>query len=124
VKSSSDGILESLLSEGSEVHLNSLIARVRMDGGSVTEIRAPVPGRISALSVSEGARVSANDELALVSPDADSAWEALRAFYLIGQQDDVATVQPFADGKKGMPQRVVEQADRTIAAIEARNGQK
>jgi hypothetical protein len=124
VKSSSDGIVESLLGVGSEVRLNSLIARVKADSGAVTEVRANVPGRISTLLASEGTRVSAKEELALVSSDAESAWEALRAFYLIGRSEDLAMVRTFASGQNGMPQRVVEQADRTIAAIEERNGRK
>jgi len=47
-------------------------------------------------------------------------WEALRALYLVGQQDDLAAIQPYERELPDIPDRVRQQALATGEAIRQR----
>jgi pyruvate/2-oxoglutarate dehydrogenase complex dihydrolipoamide acyltransferase (E2) component len=79
-----------------------------------------VPGIISKALLGEGAKVKTGDALLVLSPDAESVWEALRALLLVGQAEDLSLVQKYAEGEAKMPLKVKEQAVQTALAIKDR----
>jgi hypothetical protein len=118
------GSVETVLPAGSVVSRQTMIARVRVDAGEVREVRSPLAGRVKKLSVTEGTNVRAGDELLVLSPDPENVLQALRALYLVGMQEDIAEIEPYAQGAAGMPGRVKEQAAQTVEMIVRRSGAK
>jgi hypothetical protein len=104
---------------GSAVHQSGLIAKLDSRNG-ITEIRSPITGRIRSLSVQSGASVSAGQEVAMIAPDTEQVWEALRALYLVGQVEDLPAIAPFQRDLPDVPERVREQAVLTERAIRER----
>jgi hypothetical protein len=120
VVSTNEGTIGSILIEGSQVRAGALLARLTRQGDEMQEIRSPVPGTISKAMVGEGAKVKAGDELLVLSPDAESAWESLRGLLLVGQAEDLPLVQKYAEGEARMPLKIKEQAVQTALAIKDR----
>jgi hypothetical protein len=118
------GNIETVLPAGSVVSRQTMIARVRTDAGEVREVRSPLAGRVKKLSVTEGAKVNAGDELLVLSPDPENVLQALRALYLVGTREDLAEIEPYTAGAAGMPQQVKEQAAQTVEMIVRRSGAK
>jgi hypothetical protein len=116
-----EGVVDNVLPDKSIVTIGALVARLRPNNGSLQEIRAPLPGKISGVKATEGTSIKAGDELLTLAPDPDFVWEALRALYYVGEADDLASVERFAQGIEGMPERVKEQAARTVTAIQSRS---
>lgn len=104
---------------GAAIHQNGLVAKLESGSGSV-EIRSPITGRIRSLSVHEGTSVSPAQEIAVVAPDTEQVWEALRALYLVGQIEDLPAITPFERDLPDVPERVREQAVLTERAIRER----
>jgi biotin carboxyl carrier protein len=104
---------------GAAVHQNGLVAKLESGSGSV-EIRSPITGRIRSLSVQEGTNVSPSQEVAVIAPDTEQVWEALRALYLVGQIGDLPAITPFERALPDVPERVREQAVLTGRAIRER----
>ena len=104
---------------GTSVRQGGLIAKLN-DGVRTTEIRAPITGRIRALSVATGATVAAGTQLAAIDPGSEQVWEALRALYLVGQLDDLPAVRNYQRNVPEIPDRLREQALLTEKAIQAR----
>jgi multidrug efflux pump subunit AcrA (membrane-fusion protein) len=109
------GTVRYRLKEGEFVNPGTLVARV----GEV-EVRAKVPGAVRALEKQEGATIAAGDALAVLAANDDHAWEALRALYLIGKNEDMELAQRYARGFPGMPDRLRQQATLTLRAIQDR----
>ena len=85
-----------------------------------TEVRSEAPGEVRALDSEDGATVKPGDALADLSADPNHVWEALRALYLVGQPEDLEEVQRYTRPVPGMPDKVVQQAQSTAEAIQAR----
>ncbi len=100
---------------GDYVNPGTLLARV-----GESEVRSPAPGEVRALEHREGDVVAPGDLLAELSVDQNHVWEALRALYLVGQQEDLEDVQRFTRPVPGMPERVARQAALTAQAIQSR----
>jgi len=109
------GVVHYRLKIGDFVNPGTLVAHV-----GNTEVRAPLPGEVRALSRPEGSQVVAGDPLVELSADHNHAWEALRALYNVGQPEDVEAIQRYARGVPGMPERLQEQALLALQAIRAR----
>jgi HEAT repeat protein len=107
---------------GTAVHQGGLLAKLQDAGGQTIEIRSPIPGRSRSIAQS-GAAITAGDEIAVVDPDAQQVWEALRALYLIGQLDDLPAVRPYEQDLPDVSIDVRKQAIETENAIRARTGQ-
>jgi hypothetical protein len=120
VKVGVDGKILTVLPTGSQVRREAMIARVRDGANEVREIRAPVSGKVEKVSVAEGTDVSANDELIVLTPDADNALQALRALFLVGTTDDLPEVERYARGVAGMTEQVQKQAAQTSVEIKHR----
>ncbi|HEY0004424.1 MAG TPA: biotin/lipoyl-binding protein [Pyrinomonadaceae bacterium] len=121
VNSTAEGTIMSALPVGSQVAVGSLLGRLKEANGRMLEVRAPLPGKISSLLMSEGAQVKTGDPLCLLAPDEASVWEALRALYLIGEREDLPLVERYSKGVEGMSERVKEQAALTLKAIQGRS---
>lgn len=104
---------------GTAIHQNGVVAKLGSNGSPV-EVRSPIGGRIREIRVRTGQSVSPGDVIAVVDPEAEQAWEALRALYLIGQPDDLAVVRPYERELPDVPDRVRQQAVATEKAISDR----
>jgi hypothetical protein len=104
---------------GAAIHQNGLLAKLQ-SGNGTTEIRSPITGRIRSLSVQTGTNVASGHEIAVVAPDTEQVWEALRALYLVGQMEDLPAITPFERDLPDVPERVREQAVLTERAIRER----
>jgi HEAT repeat protein len=114
------GEIEDTGKAGTAVRQGGLIAELRGQDGRRVEVRSPVTGRIRAVEVERGDRVSAGTELAIVAPGDDQVWEALRALYLIGRPEDLPSVIPYQHQIPDVSERVRQQAVQTERAIRDR----
>jgi hypothetical protein len=113
------GTLRRRLKERDAVRPGTLVARIDSSAG-VVEVRAPLPGQLDRWLQATGAQVAPQQPLCVLSPDAQSAWEALRALYLIGQPEDALVVESFLRNTPDLPPHVAEQARLTLGAIQSR----
>jgi hypothetical protein len=104
---------------GTAIHQGGLIAKLQ-NGPQITEVRSPINGRIRTLSIAKGMDVLSGAELASVDPGAEQVWEALRALYLVGQEEDLPAVRTFQRDLPEIPDRVKQQAALTEQAIMGR----
>lgn len=113
------------LEETNSVDRGTLVARMEVGEEEPLEIRSPLPGKFQRKLVEEGAMVEAEEEIILLSPGEEHAWEALRALYLVGQSEDLAEIERFARGAAGeMSPRVQQQAALTAEEIKRRASEK
>ena len=121
-----DGRLLYRLQEADSVDRGTLLAWievVRMDAGGEEplEIRSPLPGKFQRKLAEEGVMVKAEEQILLLSPGEEHAWEALRALYMVGRSEDLPDIERFARGAAGeMSPRVGQQAALTVAEIRRR----
>ncbi|MCZ6492217.1 MAG: HEAT repeat domain-containing protein [Acidobacteria bacterium] len=121
-----EGKLLYRLEEADSVDRGTLMARIevaRMEAGEEEplEIRSPLPGKLQRKLAEDGALVEAEEQIILLSPGEEHAWEALRALYLVGQNEDLAEIERFARGAAGeMSPRVQQQAVLTVGEIRRR----
>jgi pyruvate/2-oxoglutarate dehydrogenase complex dihydrolipoamide acyltransferase (E2) component len=104
-----------------DVGENDLIARITNAQNQTQEVRSPLSGKLVQVAVREGAKVATGDVLLTLSPDAEFVFEALRALFLVGEEEDLPEVERFAHGVEGMPERVKQQAAQTARAIRSRS---
>jgi biotin carboxyl carrier protein len=109
------GAVKYRLKLGDYVNPGTLVGRV-----GTTEIRSPLPGEVLTLKQQDGATIATDEVLVEISPDKEHVWEALRALLRVGQKADVESVQRYARGVDGMPDRVRQQASLTLQEIEKR----
>ncbi|MGH9862719.1 MAG: HEAT repeat domain-containing protein, partial [Candidatus Acidiferrales bacterium] len=103
---SADGVLSPRLQAGDPVNPGTLMGRIETGAEAALEIRSPLPGEIREWLASNGARVKAGEPLLLLSPSEDQLWEALRAFYLVGQAEDLPAVEAFAHALPELSERI------------------
>ena len=117
-----EGKLLYRLEEANSVDRGTLVARMEIGEEEPLEIRSPLPGKFQRKLAEEGAMVEAEEEILLLSPGEEHAWEALRALYLVGQSEDLADIERFARGAAGeMSPRVQQQAALTAQQIRRRS---
>ena len=104
---------------GAAIHANGLVAKLQT-GNSQVEVRSPISGRIRSLAVGRGQTVTVGTAVAIIDPDTEQVWEALRALYLIGQLDDLPVVAAYERDSPDIPDRVRQQARLTEEAIRKR----
>ena len=104
---------------GTAIHQGGLIAKLQ-SGSQTAEVRSPISGRIRALAAQTGENVTAGAELAMVDPDTEQVWEALRALYLVGRMEDLPAILPYERQLPDIPDRVREQAALAEKAIRER----
>jgi pyruvate/2-oxoglutarate dehydrogenase complex dihydrolipoamide acyltransferase (E2) component len=100
-----------------------MMARVRVDGERVEELRSPLPGRIDKAFASEGRQVSAGDEMFVLAPDEEHVRDALIGLYYFGAAEDLPEIERYAAGVEGMSEEVKKQAAATAEAVRRRASQ-
>jgi hypothetical protein len=113
------GTLRQRLKERDAVRPGTLVARIDAPQG-VVEVRSEVPGVLVHWLQPTGAHVAPRQPLCILAPDQQSAWEALRALYLIGQPEDAPVVESFLQTATDAPPHLLEQAHLTLQAIQSR----
>ncbi len=114
------------LKEGQSVTPETVIARIILDGleghdgTEAMDVNSPLPGEVSTIKVSKGAKVKAGDDLLVLSPDKGQVWESLRALYLIGVVEDLPEVEGYARSTQNLPEKIKQQAALTAEAIRKR----
>ena len=121
VRSPAEGTTLTVLSEGSYVRRDTMLARVRTEGGEPSEVRAPLPGKVVGSSVREGQPVALGAELFVLAPDAEHVRDALIGLQFFGEAEDLPEVERFAAGVEGMPEEVKKQAAATAEAVRRRS---
>ena len=115
------GTIALRLAVGDAVNPGTLLARIDSGEEAPIEVRSPLPGKLRDWTVVEGTRVNAGSTLALLSPSEEEVWEALRAFFLVGQAEDLELVEPYARGQIDSSDRIRQQAQLTAAAVRERS---
>jgi HEAT repeat protein len=106
---------------GTTIHQGGLVAKLQYGNKRIVEIRSPIPGRIRSV-VGSGANLKPGAEVAVVDPSGEQVWEALRALYLIGEPEDLQTVQRYERELPDISNDVRQQALETDQAIRKRSG--
>ena len=119
-----DGVISAVLAEGADVRENVLLARISDSQNQVRELRSPLSGKLSKVVTPGGTRVSSGDVILTIGPDPDFVYEALRALLFVGEAEDLAEVERYAQGIEKMPERVQRQAVETAKAIHGRIDKK
>lgn len=114
------GTLATRLRPGDTVNPGTLLARIETSPGERFELRSPLPGRVEQWLKPDGNMVGPDDAVVLLAPSEDQVWEALRALYLVGGEDDLEDVERYARGVEGMSDRIRQQARLTAEAIQRR----
>jgi Biotin-requiring enzyme len=104
---------------GTAIRQNGLIVKLKADG-QTTEVRSPITGRIRSAFVQAGANVGAGTEMAIVAPETEQVWEALRGLYLVGQLEDLPAITPYERDLPDIPVRLRQQAILTDQAVRQR----
>lgn len=116
LKAPSEGRVAGLVEEGSSVVPGHRVARIEVSGATPVELVASVPGKVH-LRTGENALVAAGETVMVLLPEEQHVWEALRALYLIGNQQDAALVGRFTKGDAAVSQRVRSQAELTFRRL-------
>jgi len=104
---------------GIAIHQGGVVAKLQTDGKTI-EVRSPISGRLRSLSAMTGQSVENGSAIATVDPGTEQVWEALRALYLVGQPEDLASVLPYERELPDIPDHVRQQAVSTEKAIRER----
>ena len=122
LRAESDGTIEFIIEEeGRAVAANSPLARIKNSDGQVSEIRSPEAGRIEVLAVPDKSTVKAGDKVLVLAPSVEQVREALKALFIVGQNEDIPSIQRYAGQVSGMSDAVQKQAVATLEAIRSRN---
>ena len=105
---------------GTSIHQGGLIAKLEYGDRATEEIRSPIPGRIRSVA-GKGANLAAGSEIAVIDPSTEQVWEALRALYLIGQEEDIPAILPYERDVPDVSDDVRRQAAETEKAIRERS---
>lgn len=129
VHSPAQGTLRYRVKEGVPVAWNAVVAQVEQPvgdaAGVTTDVHSPIPGTLARRVVPDAAQVNRNAELMVVAPEEESAWEALRALYLIGQPEDASDIEALLrDNGAVLSEKTKEQAADTLAEIKRRAEKK
>jgi hypothetical protein len=104
---------------GTNIHKGGLIAKLQ-EGDQESEVRSPIAGRLRTVSVQPGQTVAAGTEVAMVAPETEQVWEALRALYVVGQPEDLPAITPYQRDLPDIAAQVRQQAIETERAIRQR----
>ena len=105
---------------GTAVHQGGLVAKIQLSGQTI-ELRSPIAGRIQSVAATKGQSVTAGAPVAVIQPDTEQVWEALRGLYVVGNVQDLPAVIAYERDLPEIPDRVREQAKLTEEAIRSRS---
>ena len=121
VTSPDAGVLRYRLKEDDSVDTGTLLARIETGAAEPVEVRSALPGFVSEKLVAEGTRVTEGQNILILTPSDAQVWEALRGLYLVGQTEDLETIQNFTGRSAHLGERTRQQARLTIEAIKKRS---
>jgi biotin carboxyl carrier protein len=104
---------------GTTIHQNGVVAKLNTSGTTL-EVRSPIGGRLREIKVQSGRSVAAGEVIAVVDPDSEQVWEALRALYLVGQPEDLPAIRLYERELPDISDRVRQQATATDKQISER----
>ena len=111
---------------GDSVNPGTMLARVvtgaetGTEASEPVEIRSPMPGELREWFAEDEATIEPGQPLLALAPADEQVWEALRALYLIGEQQDLTLINRIAGGAYDLPRSVRQQALLTADAIQQR----
>ncbi len=114
VKSPQAGRLRLLVEVDDEIGSGSPVAEIEQGETSVA-VQAPVSGMAENLA-GDGQSVDAGTALMVLAPDPVHLWEALRALYLVGTEEDLELIEPYL-GSGEENESIRSQAHLTREAI-------
>lgn len=97
VRSPVSGEVELQAERGQWIYSNVLLATVKEEDGKMSEIHSELRGKVQEIKVADGDPVQSGEILFLLSPDPEHVWEALRALFLIGGNEELDLVEPYVD---------------------------
>ena len=115
------GVLRYRLREDDSVDTGTLLARLETGEKEPFEVRSLLPGFVSEKLVADGTTVTEGQNILVLAPSDGQVWEALRGLYLVGQTEDLETIQNFTGRSAHLGERTRQQARFTIEAIRKRN---
>lgn len=119
-----DGTPRTVLTAGTPVKRESLLALLETEGGGgPREVRSPIPGTVAEVSAADGRPARAGERLYSIAPDAAQARDALIGLYYFGAAEDLPDIERYAAGVEGMPDEVKKQAAATAEAVRRRASQ-
>ena len=120
VRAPSDGTFTYQLPEDTSVERGTLLARLETAQG-VLDIQSPVPGTVERELIEDAAQVMEGQAVVVVAPASEQVWEALRALFLVGREEDLPEIERFVrEDVPGMHEEIQQQASRTAAEIRRR----
>lgn len=115
------GKLQNRLVQDDSASHETLLARVEQPGADEpAEVRSPVPGIVRERLLRDGSDVAVGDEIMVLDPDPDHIFQALRALFLVGTEEDMEDVRRFLRPSDEMPASVPQQARLTADEIRRR----
>ena len=121
VESPQAGRLRLLVEAGDEIRSGSPVAEIQQGEVNVP-VQVPVSGAAENLA-EDGQRVDAGARLMVLLPDPEHLWEALRALYLVGTEEDLELIEPYL-GAEEENESIRSQAHLTREAILDRESQR
>jgi hypothetical protein len=115
------GAVRYRLREDDSVDTGTLLARIEAGSTEPFEVRSLVPGFVREKLVTDGSTVSEGQSILVLGPSEAQVWEALRGLYLVGQPEDLETIQNFTGRSPHLGERTRRQARLTTEAIKKRN---
>jgi len=113
------GTLAARLKPDDAVNPGTLLGKIER-GGEEVEVRSLLPGRVERWLKPEGARVEAGESVVVLAPAEEQVWEGLRALLLVGEPEDVGSIEAYTHGHAEMSPRIEQQARYTVRAIRER----
>lgn len=115
------GVVDMIIEEeGIAVAAGSPLARIRGDDGEVIEMRAAEDARVEKVIVPDESRVDEGAPLVVLVPSIKQVEATLNALAIIGQPEDVPTIERYTRPMLGVPDYVNRQASLVIEAIRER----
>jgi hypothetical protein len=114
------GTVKFLMKRGDAVGAGSVVARIKAGPGEPEDVGAPLAGEIQDFLAPDGATVTHDAALAVLLPGEEQVWECLRGFYFVGEAQDVEDIKSYVRNTPRLPERVKQQAEITIEAIQNR----
>jgi multidrug efflux pump subunit AcrA (membrane-fusion protein) len=115
------GVLRYRLKEDDSLDTGTLLARIETGDAELFEVRSLLPGFVKEKLVADGTTIAEGQNILVLAPSEVQVWEALRGLYLIGQTEDLETIQRFTGRSAHFGERTRQQARLTIEAIQKRS---
>jgi len=121
VEAPAAGTLSYQLPVETPIERGTLLARLET-GQGILDIQSPVPGTVEQEMVEDESPVQEGQGIVVLAPGTEQVWEALRALFLVGREEDLPEIEPFVRGDvPDMHEEIQQQAARTAEEIRRKN---